>query len=292
MAQINIMSLRHSAFYAPLLMTIYGGFLQKQGLEPNYTISSPDNPFDKNLRDGTAHLSQAAPAVAFASLERGKEIDIVHFASINTRDGFYLAGREANQTFKWADLEGRDVLVDHLFQPYATLRYAMHINGADFDRINIIDAGNVNQMDAAFRAGQGAFVHQQGPSPQQLEKDGVGVMVASIGEALGPIAFSSLCATREWLETDMAQTFREAYQQGMNAVIERSADQIADVIEDSLPGIDREVLVKTLDDYKNLNTWQSDIRIGEQSYQTLLDVFMHAGTITQRYPMESCVLQA
>lgn len=292
MAQINIMSLRHSAFYAPLLMTIHGGFLQKQGLEPNYAISTPDNPFDKNLREGTAHLSQAAPAVAFASLEKGEEVDIVHFASINTRDGFYLASREAIEEFRWSDLEDRDVLVDHLFQPYATLRYAMHINGADFERINIIDAGNVEQMDAAFREGKGAFVHQQGPAPQQLEQDRVGYMVASVGEALGPIAFSSLCATREWLETDMAQAFMEAYQQGMNAVIERSAGQIADVIQAALPGIDRAVLVRTLDDYKKLDTWQSDIGISEQSYETLLDVFMHAGTITQRYPMERCVLSA
>lgn len=291
MAKINIMALRHSAFYAPLLMTIKGGFLQKQGLEPHYTVQTPDNPIDKNLRAGTAHLSQSAPAVSFAALEKGEEIDIVHFASINKRDGFFLTAREPMDNFQWSDMEGEEVLVDHLFQPLATLRYAMHINGADFDKINVIDAGNVEQMDLAFRNGQGAFVHQQGPAPQQLEKEALGYNVASVGEAIGPIAFSSLCATREWLHTDMAASFLAAYQQGMDAVIQMPSQNIADTILDFLPGIDRDVLIKTLDDYKKLDTWESDISINSDSYDNLLKVFIHSGTIKTAHPMTSCVVK-
>ena len=51
-------------------------------------------------------------------------------------------------------------------------------------------------MVAAFRSGAGDYVHLQGPAPQQLEADGVGHVVASVGEAIGPVAFSSLCARR------------------------------------------------------------------------------------------------
>ena len=290
MAQINIMALRHSAFYAPLLMTIKGGFLSKQGLEPNYTVATPDNPIDKNLLSGHAQVSQSAPAVSFAGLEQGIDQEIVHFAAINDRDGFYLTAREPMNNFQWTDLEGQEVLVDHLFQPLATLRYTMHINGADFDKVTVIDAGNVEQMDAAFRQGQGAFVHQQGPAPQQLEQDGLGHIVASIGEALGPVAFSSLCATRNWLGTDMAASFLAAYQQGMDAVIEMSAARITDTIHDFLPGIDRDVLIKTLDDYKKLDTWKSDIQINSDSYDNLLKVFLHSGTITKAHPLSSCVM--
>lgn len=290
MAIINIMALRHSAFYAPLLMTIKGDYLNKLGLEPVYTVATPDNPIDKNLRAGTAHLSQSAPAVSFKMLENGEEIDIVHFASINKRDGFYLTAREANHSFKWSDLEGQEVLVDHLFQPYATLRYAMFLNGADFDKINIINAGNVEQMDQAFRSGQGAFVHQQGPAPQQLECNGLGKMVASVGEAIGPIAFSSLCANRGWLETEMAEAFLSAYQQAMQDIIEMPADKTASIIHDFLPDIDKDVLVITLDAYKKLGTWESDIKINKESYNNLLNVFLHSGYITKAHEMESCVI--
>ncbi len=290
MAIINIMALRHSAFYAPLLMTIKGGYLTKQGLEPVYTIATPDNPVEKNLQAGTAHLSQSAPAVSFAALEKGETVDIVHFAAINNRDGFYLTAREPHEAFKWSDLQGREVLVDHLFQPYATLRYAMFINGADFDKIKIINAGNVQQMDQAFRAGQGAFVHQQGPAPQQLENDGLGQMVASIGDAIGPLAFSSLCASRSWLETDMAKAFLAAYQQAMLDIIEMPAHHIAAIIHDFLPDIDKDVLVTTIDDYKKMDTWKSDITINSDSYDNLLKVFLHSKYITKAYAMECCIV--
>ncbi len=290
MAIINIMALRHSAFYAPLLMTIKGGYLTKQGLNPVYTVATPDNPIDKNLQAGTAHLSQSAPAVSFAALEKGEKSDIVHFAAINNRDGFYLTAREANENFNWSDLEGQEVLVDHLFQPFATLRYAMHLNGADFDKIRIIDAGNVEQIDQAFRAGQGSFVHQQGPAPQQLEHDGLGQMAASVGAAIGPIAFSSLCAKRSWLETDMAKAFLSAYQQAMLDIIEMPADKIAAIIHDFLPDIDRDVLITTLDTYQKLDTWKADITINSNSYNNLLKVFLHSGYITKEHPMESCIV--
>ena len=290
MAIINIMALRHSAFYAPLLMTIKGGYLTKQGLEPVYTIATPDNPVEKNLQAGTAHLSQSAPAVSFAALEKGETVDIVHFAAINNRDGFYLTAREPHEAFKWSDLQGREVLVDHLFQPYATLRYAMFINGADFDKIKIINAGNVQQMDQAFRAGQGAFVHQQGPAPQQLENDGLGQMVASIGDAIGPLAFSSLCASRSWLETDMAKAFLVAYQQAMLDIIAMPAHHIAAIIHDFLPDIDKDVLVTTIDDYKKMDTWKSDITINSDSYDNLLKVFLHSKYITKAYAMECCIV--
>ncbi len=291
MATINIMALRHSAFYAPLLVTINGGYLQKQGLEPVYRIASPDNTIEQNLLSGTVQLAQSAPAVSCAALEQAKPIDIVHFAAINNRDGFYLTAREASKEFQWSDLHAQEVLVDHLFQPHATLRYAMYLNNADFDNMNIIDAGNVQQMDQAFRQGQGNYVHQQGPAPQQLEKDGLGQIVASIGEAIGPLAFSSLCATPDWLETDMAQTFIHAYQQAMQDVIDQPAHRTAEIIADFLPDIDNDVLIRTIEDYKNLNTWQADINVNEESYNNLLKVFLHSGYITQAHAMESCVVR-
>jgi len=47
--------------------------------------------------------------------------------------------------------------------------------------------------------------------PQQLQKDAIGYVVAQVGKQIGPNGFSSLCATPEWLETDMAKAFMRAY---------------------------------------------------------------------------------
>jgi NitT/TauT family transport system substrate-binding protein len=287
--KINIMSLRHSAFYTPLLITICGGFLKAEGLEADYSQASPERSVPESLRNGSVHLAQSAVATSFADLEQGKPIDIVHFAQINRLDGFFLAGREPDPDFTWQKLQGKQVLVDHLFQPLAMFRYALDRQGIDESQVTIIDAGGVEEMDRAFREGRGDYVHQQGPFPQQLERDGVGHLVASVGQVVGPLAFSSLCATREWLASDMAKAFVRAYRKACAFVLESPAAELAELEARFFPGIEREVLKETIASYQKMGNWSADPRIGQADYEHLLDVFLFSGLITRRHPYESCI---
>ncbi len=291
MTQINIMALRHSAFYSPLLMTIAGGFLREEGLEPHYEVATPKNRVTDAIRSGRAHLSQSAVATSFESLEKGELCDIVHFAQINERDGFFVAGREPDEKFRWENLAGREVLVDHFFQPMAMFRYALHKKGVDEAAVKIVDAGDVEAIDAAFRGGRGDYVHQQGPAPQQLEKEGIAHVVASVGKAVGPVAFSSLCALREWLGTDIAMAFMRAYRAACRYAIEAPAREIARKEADFFPGIDQDVLSQTIATYQTLGCWSPDPIISRASYENLLDVFLYSGLIKKRHGYDSCVMQ-
>jgi NitT/TauT family transport system substrate-binding protein len=76
------------------------------------------------------------------------------------------------------------------------LKYACHKAGFDFSELKGIGVGDAEEMDKAFRDGNGQQVQQQGPFPQQLKADGVGHIVAQCGPKIGPVAFSSLTATR------------------------------------------------------------------------------------------------
>ena len=290
MARIDIMALRHSAFYSPLLMAIAGGFLRDEGLEPHYEVATPKNTVTDAIRTGRAHLSQSAVATSFETLEKGAVCDIVHFAQINERDGFFIAGRNPEKAFRWENLIGREVLIDHFFQPMAMFRYALHKKGIDERKIRIVDAGNVEAIDEAFRAGQGDYVHQQGPGPQQLEKEGMAHVVASVGEAVGPVAFSSLCASRGWLKTDMAKAFMGAYRAARQYVIESPAGEIAHKEADFFPAIDPAVLRRTIAAYQTLGCWSPDPIISRASYENLLNVFLYCGLINKRHAYESCVV--
>ena len=290
MENINIMALRHSAFYSPLLITISGGFLREEGLQASYELGTPERTVPDCLSNGTAHLAQSAVATSFDSLMRGESCDIVHFAKINERDGFFLASREANEQFQWKDLVGKDVLVDHFFQPMAMFRYALHKQGINENQINIIDAGSVEEIDKAYRNGQGDFVHQQGPFPQQLEQDGIGHVVAAVGDAVGPVAFSSLCATREWLQTDMAVAFMNAYRKACQYILAIPATELAKQLNNFFPQIDLSVLTKTLSTYQKLGCWTPDPEITKTSYDNLIDVFMHAGVINKAFDIHECVV--
>ena len=289
MAQINIMVSRHSAFYSPLLSAITGGFLQREGLEPTYAVAENFQSVPEGIRDGSVHVGQSAVSVSWGPMERGESSPMVHFAQINERDGFFIAARKPDPEFTWNKMIGKKVLADHGEQPLAMFKYAVHKMGVDVGRLDLVNAGNVEAMDKAFRSGQGDYVHQQGPAPQQLEKDGIGHVVASVGEAIGPVAFSSLTASRAWLTSDMARAFMRAYRQSRHYVNETPAAEIARAEADFFKDIDHDVLTQTIAFYQRLGCWAPEVRITRDAYEAALDVFLHSGVITQRHPYEAVV---
>jgi NitT/TauT family transport system substrate-binding protein len=292
MTTVRIMALRHSAFYSPLLMTMAGGYLRDEGLDCTYDVATPQRTIPASLADGSCHVAQSAVAVGFAGLERGERGDIVHFAQINTRDGFFVAGRRPEPDFTWDRLRGKRVLVDHLFQPLAMLRYALHRHGVELNEMTVIDAGDVAAIDRAFRNGDGDYVHQQGPAPQQLEHDGIAHVVASVGAAVGPVAFSSLCATRAWLETDMARAFARAYARARDCTRAAPAAELAARMTDAnfFPGIERGVLERTIAAYQQLGCWSGGVAIEPETYERLLDVFQYNGLITRRHAFRELIV--
>lgn len=292
MEHIHLMALRHSAFYSPLLLTVAGGYLRAEGLEPTYAVATPGHTIAAGIAAGTCHVAQSAVATSFAALERGERVDIVHFAQINERDGFFLAGRRPEPGFTWDRLRHRRVLVDHFFQPLAMFRYAVQRMGVDINEVEVIDAGDVAAIERAFRAGQGDYVHLQGPAPQQLEQDGIGHVVAAVGEAVGPVAFSSLCADRAWLAGDMARAFMRAYRRAREHALRAPAGEIAALLRqaDFFPAIDPAVLTRTVAAYQRLGCWTPDPAIAPAAYERLLDVFLYSGLITRRHPYAAAVV--
>ncbi|MEX2452033.1 MAG: ABC transporter substrate-binding protein [Rhodospirillales bacterium] len=290
MTQINIQFTRFSAFYSPLISTVTGGFLEEEGLDGHTSVAPPPTSAIDALLDGSAHVAQSALSQGLLTLEKGGVPPVVHFAQINEMDGFFLAARAPDPNFAWSKLAGKKVLVDHGGQPLAMFKYACHKMGLDYGAIVAIDAGNVDGIDRVFRNGEGDYVHQQGPAPQQLEHDGVGHVVASVGAAIGPNGFSSLAATREWLESDMAKAFMRAYRKSRHYVIETPAAEIARAEKPYFPEIEPSVLVETIAAYQKLGCWTPHVEITEPAYEVTQDVFRHAGQITKRYPYEKvCV---
>jgi NitT/TauT family transport system substrate-binding protein len=288
---INIEFTRFSAFYSPLIATMAGGFLKDEGLNARYAVSAPGKSAIAGLLDGSVDVAQSAPSQGFGPLEQGKKPPAVHFAQINERDGFFLTGRQADPSFSWDKLEGKKVIIDHGGQPMAMFKYACFKQGVDFKDLIAVDAGSTDQMIAAFRNGEADFVHLQGPQPQQLVHDGVGHIVAALGDAIGPCAFSSLAATREWLGTDVAVAFMRAYRKARAWLISTPAADVAKVEASFFKDIDLPVLTSTVATYQKLGNWTPHVEITRSAFATTLDIFQHAGLISKRHAYEDVVAQ-
>src|SRR5215471_2867170 len=292
-AQLRIMVYRHSVFYSPLIATIAGGFLEDEGLDAAYFQKPPQrNQYDM-FREGEIDIMQAAVSTCWDPLSKGIRKIPVHFAQINQRDGFFLTARgaPAPEGFDWKELEGASLIADHAQQPFAMLKYGLHRKGVDLSRVRLINAGDPESMEKTFREGQGDFIHLQGPAPQQLEKDGVGKVVAALGDAVPLVAFSSLMATREFLQTTEAAAFKRAYLRSLRFVIQSPAREIADLEAPFFAGVPVETLASAISRYQQLGTWRSDPNITREQYEVAMDIFIFAGTFKERYAYEEVVVQ-
>jgi NitT/TauT family transport system substrate-binding protein len=286
MAKINIQFTLFSAFYSPLIATMAGGFLKQEGLDFEWSVSPPGVPAVESISNGSAHVVQSAPSQAFNAIARGESGYPVHFAQVNEMDGFFITGREADADFSWQKLEGAEVVMFGGGQPNAMFRYACHRAGIDFNKIVALTPGGPADIDQAFRAGQGQYVQQQGPYPQQLADDGIGSIVAQVGPQIGPCAFSSLAASRKWLETNMARAFTRAYANARQYLNQTPASQIAAVEQAYFPDINAAALEQCIASYQQLGCWTPHVEITRPAFEVTLDVFEHIGGIPERYPYE------
>jgi NitT/TauT family transport system substrate-binding protein len=286
---ISIQFTRFSAFYSPLIAAIAGGFLEQEGLRPRHSVAAPGTSAIAGLVDGSVHVAQSAPSQGFGPLEQGKTPPALHFAQINEMDGFFLLGRAPEPGFDWKQLKGRRLVVDHGQQPMAMFKYACYKRGLEVRDITLIDAGTTEKMIDAFGKGQGDYIHLQGPGPQQLEHAGAGHIVAALGPAIGPCAFSSLAATRAWLDTDMAQRFMRAYRKARAWLLSTPAGEVANAEASFFPDVDRVALAKTIATYQALGNWTPHVEITRPAWEATVDIFLHAGLITRRHRYEDVI---
>jgi NitT/TauT family transport system substrate-binding protein len=290
MEKIAITVSRHSAFYSPLIGAIAGGFLAEEGLDASYAVLKPGQRSRHLLAAGEVEVMQSAVGSNWGPMEAGETDLPVHFAQINTRDGFFLSSRTPRPGFSWKDLEGAEVVADHGGQPMLMLRYAAKQQGVAWDRVKLLDEGGVEAMDAAFRAGRGELIHQQGPAPQQLERDGLAHVVASVGQAMPPVAFSSLSATRAFAASEKARAFTRAYAKSREWVRTTTPADVAAKEQPFFPAFSPEALAAAIARYQALGCWHGGLAIPRELYEQALEVFLSGGAIHSRPAYEAVVV--
>jgi len=283
---LRLMATRHSAFYTPFLCTVAAGFLQREGIEATYSAAGPGDHYRKVLQEGRADVMQSAVSAGWRDLDRGEDDIPLHFAQINSRDGFLLAGRQPEPGFLWTNLEGTIILADHGAQPLAMLLYSLQRHGVDPATVRLLDAGTPDRMEAAFRSGAGDYVHLQAPAPHQLQHEAEGSVVAAVGADLPTCAFSSIAARRDFVNRPEFQPFLRVFAAARQWAATAPPPEIAEAEAPYFPGIEFPALVNAIAGYQKLGTWSGGIGISQEDYEQSQRIFETAGRLPVRYSYE------
>ena len=288
MTHLKIMVSRHSAFYSPLIATISGNFLDQYGISASYHIADKGNTIEE-VGNGNMDIGQAAVSGSWSYMENMQKPPVTHFAQINSYDGFFILGRKELDFFSWNEITKGKFLFVHGGQPEAMLRYALSKKGIDLDRVDKIFSNGGEQMMKQWDDGIADFFHEQGAYPQQLEYENKGKILGSVGQVIGPVAFSSLICNWDWVRSDIYYKFIEAYAKAREWVNTAEPFEVAEIEKDYFPNISIESISKAIEFYQKLGTWDKDIKIEPELYEKALDVFEFSNLIKSRYDYDDVV---
>ena len=190
----------HTPFYTPLSAGVALGHFADEGLD---VTMMPAAAFGKDtiraLLDGDVEISLGGLMRSFALADQGGPI-VVHFAEACSRSGFFLTSRQPLPAFTWQDLVGKTVIgFAEAPTPWQCMLTVLRKHGVDPARVRIERERPGPEAVAAFKGGYGDFLEQTQPVTEQLISEGAAHLVVSMGEATGPVPFTSYMTTPAFL---------------------------------------------------------------------------------------------
>ena len=290
---ITLNEVAHSIFYAPQYAAIELGYFEEEGIDLTLETGFGADKTMTALISGDADIGfMGSEASIYAYLEGAKDYT-VNFAQLTQRAGNFLVAREAMPDFSWEDLKGTTVLGGRKGgMPQMVFEYILRQNGinpaTDLTINQSIDFGSTA---AAFSSGQGDFSVEFEPAATSLEKEGTGVVVASLGTDSGYVPYTAYCAKKSTLEAypELAQRFTNALQKGMVYVQEHTPEEIAAVIQPQFAETDLETITAIVARYYEQDTWKDNLIFEESSFDLLQDILEDAGELKERAPYKDLV---
>jgi len=281
----------HSIFYAPLPVAIRGGHFAAEGVEVDPETPALAAGTVDALQSGVADISLSGIMRSFQLVDRGGA-RLVHFAAVNDRNGFFLLSREPRPRFAWPDVVGRTIIsFGGAPTPWLCMQAVLRRHGVDPARVTFRRDLSTPDAIAAFRAREGTFIEHGPPVIDQLIADGTGHLVASMGEATGPVPFSSLMAKPETLtkQRDVLIRFVRGLYRAQRWMAASTAQEIAAVVAPVFADIDPAVRVAAIERYLRQSTWATDPVLTRAGYETLQEILLSAGFIKKPHPFESLI---
>lgn len=282
-----------SIFYTPQFVTLYGGHFAAEGLDVEIRTSSGGVTTTSALIDGTAQVSLGGVMRSLDLADRGGP-RLVHFAEVNSRNGFFLLRREPDPAFAWSQLAGRTVLsFAEAPTPWQCMLTVLRRHGVDPARVRIERTRPVAEAVAAFRAGHGDFLETGQPFTEILLAEGAAHLAASMGDATGPLPFSSYMTTTAALadRREMLTRFTRALYRAQQWLGGAAAAEVAALIAPAFPDVPFHIRRAAVARYLGQSTWAADPILRAPGYEYLQQILLDGGFITRRHRYEDLVDQ-
>ncbi len=122
------------------------------------------------------------------------------------------------------------------------------------------------------------------PTALEVEQQGYGYVVASIGELGGVVPYTSYSARISYIENhkDIIENFTKAIQKGLDFVHNNDDETVAKSILSFFPDTSLVDLTKVIERYRKMDAWPKTTDFTEESFLHLQDIMISSGELDNK----------
>jgi len=283
LVKVRVAEVAHTVFYAPQYAAISQGFFEEEGLDIELILASGADKVTAAVLSGDVDIGFSGSEACIYVYNAGEKDYLKTFAQLTQKDGTFLVSRKKIDNFTLDDLKGKSVIGGRKGgMPEMTFEWALRENGIDpVKDLDIDTSVAFAAMSGAFIGGQGDFVTLFEPNALQIEQQGLGHVVASIGELGGVVPYTSYSARISYLEKnpDVISKFTRAIQRGLDFVHNSSDQEVAEAILDFFPDTSLNDLTGVIERYRSVEAWPTTTEFSSESFYHLQDIMKAAGEL-------------
>ena len=291
---IKVAEVAHSVFYAPQYVAHSLGYFKDEGLDVEIVLTSGADKVTAAVLSGDVEIGFCGSEATIYVYNGGEKDYLVNFSALTKKDGSFLVSRKKIDNFNLKMLEGSYVIGGRKGgMPEMTLEWALKQNGVDINKVNIDTSIAFASMQGAFIGGTGDFVSLFEPNASQVEKEGLGYIVASIGELGGVVPYTAYNAKKSYIDANpkVIEGFTKAIQKGLDYVHNNSDEDVAKAILSYFPDTSLNDLTNIIKNYRSIDAWFDTTNITEKDFNHIEEIIKEAGELDTYAPYDKLVLQ-
>jgi NitT/TauT family transport system substrate-binding protein len=283
-AKVRYNEVVRSVLYVPAYIAIAKGYFEEQGIEPTIATAQGGDKSMAALLSNGADIALIGPETAIYVLTSDSPTKVRIFCGLTSTDGFMLLGREKVDKFDWNMLRGKEILG---FRPGSTpllfLEAALRQNGIDPQKdVKLMNNVAIPARVGSWLSGQNQYGIFTEPEAAQLELDGKGHFMASIGETVGPADYTAFMATDKYIREnpDVIQGWTNAIYKAQKWTQAAPTAEIVDNIKEFFPGVNPKALAAASDRYRRLKIWKATPAIEPGPIEKFQDILVQGDVLT------------
>lgn len=291
--KVTVAEVAHTIFYAPQYVAIEKGYFEEYGIDVNLILTAGADKVTAAVLSGDADIGFCG-SEGTIYVYNAKEKDYLKtFAQLTQKDGSFLVSRKKFDNFTLDDLKGKSVIGGRAGgMPEMTFEWALKQNGIDPKNDLEIDTSIAfAAMGGAFIGGQGDFVTLFEPNALEIEQQGYGYVVASIGELGGVVPYTSYSARESYIKknSELINNFTKAIQKGLDFVHNSSDKEVAEAILSQFPDTSLNDLEKVVARYRKIDAWPKTTKFSEESFNHLQDIMIDNGVLNNKVSYDKLI---